>query len=111
MVCPDLQRHKDNNYFINQLPIIMELSIIDGNFPKQDAQRIVQDIFAVKIQFHQNRMQNHQLSAEEMTRSETRIQELENSLQKVLKKIQAHQEQELSIQAHIELSIFVPITQ
>ncbi len=111
MVCPDLQRHKDNNYFINQLPIIMELSIIDGNFPKQDAQRIVQDIFAVKIQYHQNRMQNHQLSAEEMMRAETRIHELENSLQKVLNKIQAYQEQELSIEAHIELSIFAPVTQ
>lgn len=89
----------------------MELSIIDGNFPKQDAERIVKDIFAVKIQYHQNRIQSNQLTAEERMRSETRIHELENSLQKVLKKIRAYQEQELSIQAHIELSIFAPVTQ
>jgi len=36
---------------------------------------------------------------------------LENNLQKVLKKIRAYQEEELSIRAHIELSIFAPITQ
>ncbi len=89
----------------------MELSIIDGNFPKQDAERIVKDIFAVKILYHQNRIQSNQLTVDERLRSETRIQELENNLQKLLNKIRAYQEQELSIRAHIELSIFAPITQ
>jgi hypothetical protein len=89
----------------------MELSIIDGNFPKQDTERIVKDIFAVKILYHQNRLQSNQLSVDERLRSETRIQELENNLQKLLQKIRAYQEQELSIRAHIELSIFAPITQ
>ena len=89
----------------------MELSIIDGNFPKQDAEKIVKDIFSVKILYHQNRIQSNQLTAEERMRSETRIHELEKNLQKVLKKIRAYQEEELSIRAHIELSIFAPITQ
>ena len=89
----------------------MELSIIDGNFPKQDAERIVKDIFSVKILYHQNRIQSNQLTEEEQMRSESRMLELENNLQKVLKKIRAYQEEELSIRAHIELSIFAPITQ
>jgi hypothetical protein len=89
----------------------MELSIIDGNFPKQDAERIVQDIFAVKILYHQNRIQSNLMTEDERMRSESRIHELENNLQKVLKKIRAYQEEELSIRAHIELSIFAPITQ
>ena len=89
----------------------MELSIIDGNFPKQDAERIVKDIFAVKILYHQNRIQSNQLTEEEQMRSESRMLELEKNLQKVLKKIRAYQEQELSIRAHIELSIFAPVTQ
>jgi hypothetical protein len=89
----------------------MELSIIDGNFPKQDAERIVKDIFAVKILYHQNRIQSNQLTVDERLRSETRIQELENNLQKLLNKIRAYHEEELSIRAHIELSIFAPITQ
>ena len=89
----------------------MELSIIDGNFPKQDAEKIVKDIFSVKILYHQNRIQSNQLTEEEQMRSESRMLELENNLQKVLKKIRAYQEEELSIRAHIELSIFAPITQ
>jgi hypothetical protein len=89
----------------------MELSIIDGNFPKQDAERIVKDIFDVKILYHQNRLQSNQLTVDERLRSETRIQELENNLQKLLNKIRAYHEEELSIRAHIELSIFAPITQ
>jgi hypothetical protein len=71
----------------------------------------VKDIFAVKILYHQNRIQSNQLNEDELMRSESRMLELENNLQKVLKKIRAYQEEELSIRAHIELSIFAPITQ
>lgn len=89
----------------------MELSIIDGNFSREDAAQIVQDIFAVKIQYHKNRMLRTDISVEEKKHSEERLQHLETSLQKLLSKISSYQESALTIQAHLELNIFAPVTQ
>ena len=89
----------------------MELSIIDGNFSKEDALKIVQDIFAVKILYHQNRLQKADISIEEKKHSEERLHQLEASLQKLLKKIRSHSDMALTIQAHLELNIFAPVTQ
>ncbi|MBU3744754.1 MAG: hypothetical protein FGM61_09475 [Sediminibacterium sp.] len=89
----------------------MELSIIDGNFPKEDEKKIVQDIFAVKIQYHQNRLRNAAISYEAKKHSEERLQQLEAALQKLLKKIRSHADPALTIQAHLELNIFAPVTQ
>lgn len=89
----------------------MELSIIDGNFPKEDAIRIVQDIFAVKIQYHQNRLRKSDISSEDKKHSEERLQQLEAALQKLLKKIRSYSDPALTIQAHLELNIFAPVTQ
>lgn len=89
----------------------MELSIIDGNFSKEDALKIVQDIFAVKILYHQNRLQKADISIEEKKHSEERLHQLEASLQKLLKKIRSHSDTALTIQAHLEINIFAPVTQ
>lgn len=89
----------------------MELSIIDGNFSKEDAIQIVQDIFAVKIQYHQNRLRTSDISFENKKHSEDRLLQLEAALQKLLDKIRSHSDPALTIQAHLELNIFAPVTQ
>ncbi len=89
----------------------MELTLINGIYPKQDAVAIVTDIFSIKIQYHRKRIASGKLSGEESAHAEKRISQLEASLDQLLRKIEAHKEPELNIEAHIDLNIFAPITQ
>lgn len=89
----------------------MELTLINGIYPKQDAVAIVTDIFSIKIQYHRKRIAAGKLTAEEAAHAEKRIGQLEASLEHLLKKIEAHKEPELNIAAHIDLNIFAPVTQ
>jgi len=89
----------------------MELTLINGIYPKQDAVSIVTDIFAIKIQYHRKRISAGKLTAEESAHAEKRISHLETSLEHLLRKIEAHKEPELNIEAHIDLNIFAPVTQ
>lgn len=89
----------------------MELTLINGIYPKQDAVAIVTDIFSIKIQYHRKRIASGKLSGEESVHSEKRIGQLEASLDQLLRKIEAHKEPELNIEAHIDLNIFAPVTQ
>lgn len=89
----------------------MELTLINGIYPKQDAVAIVTDIFSIKIQYHRKRIASGKLSGEESAHAENRIGQLEASLEQLLRKIEAHKEPELNIEAHIDLNIFAPVTQ
>ena len=89
----------------------MELSLINGIYPKQDAIKIVSDIFSIKLQYHRNRIESGVLTPEESAHSQMRIGQLEESLDRLVKKIQDHRESKLNIEAHIDLNIFAPVTQ
>jgi hypothetical protein len=89
----------------------MELTLINGIYPKQDAVSIVTDIFSIKIQYHRMRIAGGKLTAEESAHAEKRIGQLETNLEQLLRKIEAHKEPELNIEAHIDLNIFAPVTQ
>lgn len=89
----------------------MELTLIYGIYPKQDAISIVSDIFGIKIQYHQKRIESGMLSGEELQHAEKRIGQLKISLDQLLQKIRSHKEPELNIEAHIDLNVFAPITQ
>lgn len=89
----------------------MELSLINGIYPKQDAIKIVSDIFTIKLQYHRNRIESGLLTVDELAHSQMRIGQLEESLERLVKKIQEHKEPELNIDAHIDLNIFAPVTQ
>jgi hypothetical protein len=89
----------------------MELTLINGIYPKQDAVSIVTDIFSIKIQYHRKRIAGGKLAAEESAHAEKRIGQLETNLEQLLRKIEAHKEPELNIEAHIDLNIFAPVTQ
>jgi|688.fasta_scaffold05822_24 hypothetical protein len=89
----------------------MELSLINGIYPKQDAIKIVSDIFSIKLQYHRNRIESGLLTVDELAHSQMRIGQLEESQERLVKKIQEHKEPELNIDAHIDLNIFAPVTQ
>ena len=89
----------------------MELSLINGIYPKQDAIKIVSDIFSIKLQYHRNRIESGLLTVDELAHSKMRIGQLEESQERLVKKIQEHKEPELNIDAHIDLNIFAPVTQ
>jgi hypothetical protein len=89
----------------------MELSLINGIYPKQDAIKIVSDIFTIKLQYHRNRIESGLLTVDELAHSQMRIGQLEESQERLVKKIQEHKEPELNIDAHIDLNIFAPVTQ
>ena len=89
----------------------MELTLINGIYPKQDAVNIVTDIFSIKIDYHKKRIVSGSLSPDELIHSQKRIEQLQTNLEQLLQKIQAHKEPQLNIEAHIDLNIFAPVTQ
>lgn len=89
----------------------MELTLINGIYPKQDAVNIVTDIFSIKIDYHKKRIASGSLSPDELIHSQKRIEQLQTNLEQLLQKIQAHKEPQLNIEAHIDLNIFAPVTQ
>jgi hypothetical protein len=82
----------------------MILPIIDGTFTKEDAERIVKEIFEVKINYHKLKS----LNDEESLR---RLNHLQNVLETCLDKIRQHPSEKLTIHADIEMNIFEPFHQ
>ncbi len=89
----------------------MDLELISGRFSKHDAEKILTDIFQVKIDFHEKKIGTLYQSEESIKHAEKRIKELQESLRYVLSRIRNHPREMVDVNAHVSLSLAAPITQ
>ncbi|HVX49303.1 MAG TPA: hypothetical protein VHB48_04070 [Chitinophagaceae bacterium] len=89
----------------------MEIQLIDGVFTTSEAEILLQEIFRVKIQFLENRINTSNDSAEDVEHSEKRLIELQKRLNDGMNKIKSAGKDRITLHAVIELTTASRLTQ
>lgn len=89
----------------------MELSLISGRFTKKDATEILNDIFQVKIAFHEKKIQSSEMNEEDIAHAESRIRELQHTLSRIHQRIRNNPDDLVDVHAHIDISMHPYLTQ
>jgi len=89
----------------NLLPlktVIMIVPLIEGTFEKGDAIELINQLFATKIKFHENKISTS-LNEEDIKMRETKIKRLQQGMADARKEIAAHG-QKINLHSEINLS-------
>lgn len=82
----------------------MEIQLISGVFTIAEAEELLKAIFKTKIQFHENRIRTIHETEEDIEHSERRIVQLQETLNKAIKKLKASGKTHTTLNAHIEVT-------
>lgn len=79
----------------------MQIQIIDGVFSRQDASALLAEITAVKIRFHERKI-NHSANAEDVKMREQKIRQLQQQLMNIRQEIRGESHVTIHAAAFIE---------
>ncbi len=80
--------------------------LIDGVFQPTEAQKLLFELINTKINFHNlDAFSNHIRFNTTLSNSESRTQELKNSLEQIVVLVQSAKEQSLELEIHSNISI------
>lgn len=82
----------------------MELQLINGVFTIEEAEKLLTDIFHIKIRFHENRIRTNHDREEDIEHSERRIIQLQMALREAIAKLRKNGRTHTSLNAHIEIT-------
>ena len=82
---------------------MISIKLIDGRFNAAEAESLLSDLVKAKISFNHNRINTVHHSEEEIKHAEKRILELEESLRNLQSVFQTSGEQEVDIEAVINI--------
>ena len=88
----------------------MEIKLIDGCFPIEEAEKLLTAIFQAKIAFHEQKIKTIHHSEEDIEHSERRIIQLEETLRETVRKMKQKGRTHTFLNAHIEVNTMAQLT-
>lgn len=82
----------------------MELQLISGVFTIEEAEKLLTDIFNIKIKFHEKRIGSHHDNEEDIKHSEKKIIQLQATLREAIAKLKKSDKTHTALNAHIEVN-------
>ena len=89
----------------------MEIQLISGTFTVAEAEKLLTEIFRIKIAFHENKIRAEDENEEDIKHSEKRIMQLQETLRNAIPKMKEKGQTHTSLNAHIEVNTMSRISQ
>ncbi|MBS1669597.1 MAG: hypothetical protein JST58_19670 [Bacteroidetes bacterium] len=89
----------------------MEIQLISGTFTVAEAEKLLTEIFRIKIAFHENKIRAEDENEEDIKHSEKRIMQLQETLRNAIQKMKEKGQTHTSLNAHIEVNTMSRISQ
>lgn len=88
----------------------MDIQLISGVFSIAEAEQLIKDLFAIKIELHQKRIRTLYQHEEDIEQAERKIVHLEGQLREAIARLKQSGKEKTALNAHIEINTIERLT-